>query len=283
MNNTKNNVALVVHACDRYELLFKGFNHFFEKNWDFNIPVNYYFITEELKVDFPNFENINSGKGEWSDRLKLSLEQLKEKYILFIQEDMWFEKQVSSDFFLPLFDFIEKGNIPLFKLHSSDTYVTLPGNKFIDGFNIALLDNRKSDFFMSHQISVWDRNFLINQLHKNEHPWRNERKGSKRIQKMNPSIYHSDYFSFNNSIALNPNKENFKQSAYQTISVNATLNSNAKPFIDELISNNNESTSNYGKILLKHYSQSITHDGKSKPRKVGVIKKIKNLIMKIKD
>lgn len=42
--------ALLVHSCDRYELLYKGFEYFFSKYWDFDVKCKYYFATEEKKL-----------------------------------------------------------------------------------------------------------------------------------------------------------------------------------------------------------------------------------------
>jgi hypothetical protein len=85
----KNKIALVVSACDRYQLLYEGFVYFFKQHWDFDIQVNYYFFTEELKVSNPPFQTIKTGKGAWTERLKHGLEQLEEEYVFFMQEDMW--------------------------------------------------------------------------------------------------------------------------------------------------------------------------------------------------
>lgn len=83
-------VALIVHACDRYEFLYKGFEHFFSKYWDFGIDCKYYFATENLTVNIAGFQNIQSGKGPWSDRLAILLtEKIEEDYVLYFQEDMW--------------------------------------------------------------------------------------------------------------------------------------------------------------------------------------------------
>ncbi|WP_245235080.1 hypothetical protein [Pedobacter borealis] len=64
MSTYKNNIALLVHACDSYEFLYKGFDYTFSENWDFKIPCNYYFATEVKNADVNGFTNIKSGNGE---------------------------------------------------------------------------------------------------------------------------------------------------------------------------------------------------------------------------
>lgn len=269
------NVALIVHACDRYQFLYKGFAYFFSKHWDYSINCNYYFATEQINVAIPNFTNIKSGEGQWADRLKILLqEKIKEEYVLYFQEDMWLNKKVNKNFFNDLFAQAIKNNWKQIKLHSSEVYCTEQTPYFSEGFNIAQLNNAKSDYLMSHQVTLWKKDFLIDQLYKNEHPWRNERRGTKRLKKINPAIFHADYFAENGKKEINQNENIIGRSEYQTISVNGILNNNIQPFITELQMGNPEEQA-YAKELEYHFENSLTHDGKPKPRKEDLFKKIK--------
>ena len=273
---TKNNIALIVHTCDRYELLYKGFEYFFLKNWDFEIPANYYFATEEKPADIKNFKNIRSGKGEWSNRLSVLLDQIEEEYVIYFQEDMWLNKPVDKDFFNELFKLTVQNKWQLVKLNSSAVFKTNSRDLFIKGFNVSILDNKESDFLMSHQVALWNKAFLKQQLKPNEHPWRNERKGTKRLRKLDPEIFHIDYFAENGNAPINENTPDIVRSEYQSISFNATLNHNAAPFLEELKSVPHLSA--YGKKLIHNYKHKITHDGKPKPLKKDIFKRIKSWI-----
>lgn len=279
MNNNDLKVALIVHSCDRYEFLYQGFNYFFSKHWSAEIKCNKYFATEEKSVSISNFKNIKSGKGAWSDRLKFLLEnEIKEPYILYVQEDMWFTKTVNTKLLNELFDLMLLQKWSQLKLHSSDVYKTRDTNLFVEGFNIAEIDNQLSGFLMSHQITIWDKNFLINQLLKNEHPWRNERKSTKRLKKLNPTIYHVDCFAENGSVETNVNQNFNNRSEYFAVSTNGMLNDNVLKFIDEL--KDDAINKVYGEKLLYNFTNKLTHDGKAKPKKVDIFKRIKNLIFK---
>ncbi|WP_316734833.1 hypothetical protein [Pedobacter aquatilis] len=274
MPHSKNNVALLVHACDRYEFLYKGFDYTFSKNWNFEIPCSYYFATEVKDVTIKGFTNIKSGKGEWADRLATLLRSIDEEYVLYFQEDMWLSKPLSASFFTELFQIASANNWQQVKLHSSDVYKTRETEDFIEGFNIAEVDNKASNFLMSHQITLWKKDFLLAQLYKKEHPWRNERKGTKRLKKLNPLIHHIDYFAENGANAINVNKDDVKRSEYYAVSFNSTLNFNAVQFINELKSGSKEEQS-YAVELQNHYDNDLTHDGKPKPKKVDLFKKFK--------
>ncbi|RYG49021.1 MAG: hypothetical protein EOO01_12880, partial [Chitinophagaceae bacterium] len=156
MINFFNDTALLVHACDRYELLYKGFSYFFSKYWDFNTHCRTYFATEEKTADVTGFENIRSGKGEWADRLRFLLEEkITEKYVIYFQEDMWLTAKTDAGFFNELFEQVKEHGWQQVKLHSAPIYKTHPTNFNIDGFNVALLDNQASNYLMSHQVTLW--------------------------------------------------------------------------------------------------------------------------------
>ncbi|WP_031530639.1 hypothetical protein [Dyadobacter crusticola] len=276
MSEHRNNVAVIVHSCDRYELLFRGFEYFFSKYWDFNIKCSYYFITECLSADIQGFKNLKSGRGPWSERLhRVLTEQVSEKYILYFQEDMWMDKWVDKTFFEELFKLAEQKEWTQVKLHSSDVYVTRETENFLNGFNIAIVDNQKSDYLMSHQITLWKRSFLVDQLLKNEHPWRNERRGTKRLRTRNPQILHIDYFAENGQASINHNKQIIFRSQYYCVSHNGTINDSILHFVDELSVGDKA----YGDKLFYHYQQKLTHDGKAKPRKQDIFKRLKTWLL----
>jgi hypothetical protein len=277
MADSNNKVALLVHACDRYEFLYKGFESFFSRHWNFSIPCSYYFATEEKEVEIKGFQNIRSGKGQWTDRLAVLLNKIPEDYVLYFQEDMWLNKDVNEVFFNQLFEITVENEWKQVKLHSSEVYKTLPTDIFIEGFNIAKVDILASEYLMSHQVTLWNKGFLLDQLPKGEHPWRNERKGTKRLKELNPRIFHVDYFAENGKPEINRNNHPVKRSEYRTVSVNGTLNSDVVSFIS-VLRQGSDDEKQYAEKLFFHFENGLTHDGKPKPRKEDIFKKVKNWI-----
>lgn len=273
-------VALLVHTCDSYQFLYPGFSYFFEQNWDFNTRTACYFATEEIKVTLPHFKNIRSGKGEWADRLRYLLQtQITEPYVLYFQEDMWLNEPVSSAFFNRLFELAAIQQWQQVKLGSAAIYQTHPTDIYIEGFNVSLLDNQTSGYLMSHQVTLWDKEFLIQQLRKGEHPWRNERKGTKRLRKLNPAIFHIDYFAENGQPPINANQPQVVRSAYYTVSVNSMLAPGVAPFITALQQAGAEQQA-YAEALQHHYQNQLTHNGSAKPRKDDIFKKAKRWLLR---
>ncbi len=271
-----NHTALLVHTCDRYELLYKGFSFFFSANWDFNTNCNLYFATEEKQVSIDGFKNIQSGKGEWADRLRYLLqEKIKEKYVIYFQEDMWLTGKTDAAFFNQLFELAEKYNWQQVKLHSADIYKTRSTETFIGDFNVSMLDNDQSEYLMSHQVTLWNREFLINQLHKGEHPWRNERKGTKRLRKLSPQIFHVDYFDENDNPPINQNRPGIQRSGYFTVSLNGTFNDNITRYAPLL---KQGGLTEYATKIEHNFTHQLVHDGKARPKKTDIFKRIKNWV-----
>jgi hypothetical protein len=273
------NIALIVHTCDRYKLLYPGFAYFFKKNWPYaDVEISYYFLTEVEEYQSSLFKNIKTGKGEWSDRLLNGLKQIPEEYVIYMQEDMWLNKPVSGDTVNKIIEYSLAKHSDLFKLSSNQVNYTKPTGELINGLSIGVLDNEVSEYLMSHQVSIWKKSFLMEQLKYKEHPWRNERKGTKRLKKLNPEIYHIDLFSENEELPTNSNTDSKEIGSYYTVSKNAALREYANPFISEMKLDGDPNIREYAQKLDHHLKNGLTHDGQSAPRKEDFFKKIKNFL-----
>ncbi|MBW4888394.1 hypothetical protein KXQ82_01645 [Mucilaginibacter sp. HMF5004] len=272
-------IALIVHTCDRYKLLYPGFEYFFKKYFPSgDIPVSYYFLTEDEDFHSDIFTNIKTGKGEWSERLLRGLEAIPEPYVMYFQEDMWLCKPVDADTVNKIISFTIEHEADLFKLSSNSVYKTVTAGRYINGLAVTLLDNNRSQYLMSHQVSIWEKSFFSGQLRFKEHPWRNERKGTERLKVLNPDIYHIDLFVENEQQPINNNKEGAIISRYYTVSQNAQLNAFALPFIEEMKAD--DATKEYAEKLEHNMKNQLTHDGLTQPRKDDIFKKIKRWFKK---
>jgi hypothetical protein len=274
------NVALIVHTCDRYQLLYQGFEYFFSKYFPYHdVKIAYYFFTEEVDHKSDIFTSVKTGTGEWSDRLLNGLKQIPEEYIIYFQEDMWLAKPVHADTMNKIIQKSLEMQMHLLKLSCNSVYKTKPTKNFINGLSVSILDNEASGYLMSHQVTIWDKAFLNEQLKYKEHPWRNERKGTKRLKKLSPVIYHIDLFCENEELPGNKNESIIEVSQYYTVSKNAQLNAYTNPFVSEMKLAGDITIRDYAMKLDHHLKNSITHDGQSKPRRDDIFKKIKNLLL----
>ena len=122
MGNTKDNkrfagdVALLVMSCDAYIDVARYYFDLFDKNiswWE----SKKYIVLETLELEKHDVQTIKTGKIiDWNSRLKYALSIIKEKYILYVQEDYFIGKSVSEDEFKCALDYIENNNIVYYKL-----------------------------------------------------------------------------------------------------------------------------------------------------------------------
>jgi hypothetical protein len=92
-------------------------------------------------------------------------------------------------------------------------------------------------------------------------------------------ILHADCFAENGAEENNKNKNPSERSEYYAVSFNSTLNYNALRFI-EVLKSGSRPQKNYAAELQKHYDNDLTHDGKERPKKEDLFKKLKTYLRK---
>lgn len=119
----KNRLAIVIQTCDHYDFLWEGWKKHFLKNWDFSIPAEIYFCTENKDFSCNNITNIKTGKCEskknkgpktFSGRMKNIIQQISQDNILYLQEDMWLHKPIDKKLFINSFDYFINNNLNAF-------------------------------------------------------------------------------------------------------------------------------------------------------------------------
>lgn len=116
---------------------------------------------------------IYSGSGEWSDRLTKLLLKLPYDYLLYMQEDHYpIKAPPLTDAWQMMDDF------GLSRLQIS------PLNQFysLSGYHEPYFFHPTSKYLVSHQPSIWRKDFLLSCLKPGESPWVNEYEGTKRLQ-----------------------------------------------------------------------------------------------------
>jgi len=181
-------LCMLVHTCDKYNFCWEGWYLSFLKNWN-NEKIKVFFVNEEKNIFYENIKQIKTGFGEWSDRLIFALNKINYENILYIQEDMWFNKKIDINSYF--FDFIEYEMDALRLLNG--VYGNSRHYQFEDNVynNKYLKFHKNSQYLISHQPSIWKKNFFLENLEIGENPWNNEINGTNRIirNKKKHSIY----------------------------------------------------------------------------------------------
>jgi hypothetical protein len=177
-------------------------------NWNFNkVPV--YWASEEISIHEypftcreipykpnPSIRQILTGKTDkngFSTRMIRALEQVESKWVIYIQEDMWIISKIDDNVIDKLLLVAETTNADSIKIHTKLFYYTkyrLENTGYMID-NIRLQKYSAGDNFLhSHNATIWNREYLINNLVEGEDPWINEVEGSKRMSLKLHNHYH---------------------------------------------------------------------------------------------
>lgn len=185
--------SLLVHTFNQYERFWDGFL----SGWDLNVGFGLsalYFGTDTPEHGAHNFNDfmvLYSGQGEWSDRLIKLIDQIPTDYILYCQEDMWPCKPPPD--LENLMQIMAEKDLLRLQISPVVQFYSLYGSE------IPLFFHWKSKYLVSHQPSIWKKDFLLSCLEPNEDPWKNEYEGTKRLNDQSISgkiaIYPHNWFT----------------------------------------------------------------------------------------
>ena len=178
-------MRVVVFTCDRYSWLVPTFLHFYKKKWPDN-PYQTDFVTETKKID--GVTTFCTGKIPWADGAIKYLESCNEESFLLFLEDYIITKLINTNM-IKKAEKLCVGDIGCVRLNPHDRFSQFLVDANIDGFKEYPLDKPYS---VSLQPSVWQKEFLLEILQKDENIWQTEIEGSKRIWESNKRIIWAD-------------------------------------------------------------------------------------------
>jgi len=202
----KIDLSLLVHTCDSYERFWNGMFYTLDSYWNYDyIPV--YFANEEKPMTDiiinckgtpyrpdSKIKQILTGKTDrngFSTRFIEAVKQVPTKYVLYIQEDMWLKRKLDDVLLDDLIKFMDETNADSIRLHAKlfyyDGYLMEPTEHFIKGQR--MLKNVGGDI-LSHNATIWRKDYILQHQVEGEDPWVNEREGSRRMSSDNKNNYH---------------------------------------------------------------------------------------------
>jgi hypothetical protein len=206
------NCSLLVQTCDNYLGFWPGMLYSLDFNWDFEkIPV--YWASEEKNLHQTKFEcrgfpyqpnpqirAICTGKTDkdgFSTRMRIALEQISSKWVIYIQEDMWLLSNPGWDLISELLLFAEMVQAEAIKMHTKlhyyDGYVLEPTKYEIKKTRLHKY-SQGHNWLMTHNGAIWNREYLLHHLKDGEDPWVNELEGSKRMSSVPHNHYHYNIY-----------------------------------------------------------------------------------------
>lgn len=180
-------LAILLNTCDKYADVWKPFFDALSNCWDVS-DINIYINSESVDYVDDRFNIINVHPTKvmpWSDRLKYCVSQIKEEYILNIEEECILEAKVDVKH-IELAMTMHKNN----KNIASIWLMHVPCAIEENDEEFLPYVKRKYDYrnLIIQQSCIWKRSKWLNYIKANENPWEYESLGSAR------GVYDQDEF-----------------------------------------------------------------------------------------
>ena len=195
-------ITVIIQTCDKYSNIWNGWYLSWNRYWNKKLNWPVYFCNEEKTLPFndPNINQIksplSSDASGFSNRLIDILGKVKTKYVLYMQEDMWLTNEVDLLMFKEALYKMRYNDWNCLRIHEKIwvNYDLAKTSHFI-GEKRILRSTSSSEWLLSHNAGIWNKDFLLSVMEPNEDPWNNEIEGTVRIFKKttNPKIYHLNH------------------------------------------------------------------------------------------
>jgi hypothetical protein len=185
MSEMYKQVSILIGTCDKYSFLWKDFVCLFNRYWDHELNLVKLFLSETVVAKFDGFQFLTPGSNHsFTDRILYGLERIQTPYVLWLQDDYYFRKKIYKNKFEYYLNFIKNNNVERFGICENSEFYK---KEFVSE-NIWKI-KQDSDYSVSLQSSIWNKDFFKRCLVKNENPWEFELNGSKRLNNKNHKIY----------------------------------------------------------------------------------------------
>ncbi len=149
------NVAVVVIGYDPYKDVWDHCFELMNKYWK-DRPATY-LVGNELLPDYEGVTVFSAGKdAEWSKKVQVALDNVKEKYVILLLEDFFITREVNNDNLKGLLKVIQNNGVKYCKLLNQSK---IRGKRFNGDKQIRII-GEKVQYGVSLQPAIWDREFL---------------------------------------------------------------------------------------------------------------------------
>lgn len=152
------NTAIVVMTCDSYSDLWHDYFALKAKYWG-NCKFITYIVTEEKECTETNTITIKCGfNTEWSERLRIALKQIEQRYIILTLEDFYFAAPIDATVIEEAVALVESDGIMYYKFYER-YHVRKKLYKGLEHLHVIPPSTR---YGISVLTAIWDRNYLLN-------------------------------------------------------------------------------------------------------------------------
>ncbi|MFL6528301.1 MAG: hypothetical protein ACJ8IQ_09390 [Chthoniobacterales bacterium] len=178
-------VTVVVSSCDAFFDVWRPFAFFLRQFWG-DCPLRIVLIVNELRISSRRITPLAVRPDHgWGTNLRIAVEQITTPYVLYVQEDYFFDNRIDANGLAG--DFREMMELRADSLcFRARTHVERAFRPLNDRFGIVPID---SDGRSRNQVTLWRRDSLHSILRDGENGWDMERQGSERTRHMQVLSY----------------------------------------------------------------------------------------------
>lgn len=187
-------IILLIHTGDGSQWVWPHWHRYWLANWRGGKEIETVWLSELAQPGFAGVQSIQAGTRPWSRQLIIGLRKIDAKYVIYHHEDYFITEPADTKKLLGFADLMDQHNMNLLKICGDWMgYVdqqNLPTDSGIRyGQETIWLYNNNSQYLVSHQSSIWNREFLISTLIPWETPWQHELNGTDRLRNRNVPLH----------------------------------------------------------------------------------------------
>ena len=181
----KNQMAVLVNSCDKYEKLWPIYFGMLKRFWqDCDYPI--YLNTENKQYSFDdlNIKMLNSTATNlpWSKRLREAVLRIDCELILLTLDDFILEEPVNLDSLNACMDIMNHPEIGVIQLVVGSETGEIQ-------YDLLREQPKKQSYRINCQMAIWRKEYLLKILRDFETPWEFEKFGSIRSQRYKNKVY----------------------------------------------------------------------------------------------
>jgi hypothetical protein len=180
-------ITYIIHSGDKGAWIWPTWERWFLKYWqaqDFITPL---FLGETSTPSTIGIEKMITGPVPYGEGLINALQKIQTRYVILTHEDYFITGLIQWEVLREIEQVMDQNSLSLVKCcgnwsgHISEEYPMQQIDLIVNGQRLWLYNNR-SKYTLSHQPSVWNKNFLLSTLQPHWSPWQHELDGSDLIQ-----------------------------------------------------------------------------------------------------
>jgi len=178
-------ILYLIHSGDKGKWIWPTWEYWFRRYWDKQAFIDWLFLGETI---VPPFENVmTTGEVPYGQGLIEALGKLtKYRYVILTHEDYFITGEIQYAVLQEIEQVMDANALSLVKCcgwwsgHVSEEFPMKETELLVNNQKLWLYDNR-SMYTLSHQPSVWNREFLLSTICQHYSPWAHELEGSDLV------------------------------------------------------------------------------------------------------